>query len=701
LIPGEKHVYSQIQHLEKQLSHKSTALSRALESAKNAEMSLHESIGQIRNRDEVLLAKDTDIQQLETKLVKLENEMKKERQASSHCKVLEAELASKNTELKLINQSLNDTQSGLDDAVLKTENLSREINDKNKDILDIDQKLKHALKMNMSERGFNEIISSMQAEITDMEGSLMNERQARKAAEEDSETFQIKIRSLEVQLREKMSLLLEKESDIKNLQKIVNFDQVKSSQLEELEDKMHELTHSLNIEIQANRMAKRELEKKDIKIQSIEFTLQSKDKSIQDLEDIVKTHNVSEMSDRIMNSTIQQLETQLQERDGLLAARNDKIKVLDRTLQDSLGRVRELETEGKEQDSEFQNLAFKKQNADREAIKLKTTCQSLEGKLALFEKQNETMESRTKLLIFEKHEAVNKLEMLEKIVQDMAESTIDTAASVKEQKRLTEELSNANFQMATLASDLEKSNVTIAVLRNSLLTSDEEIKRLASQSHATFVAKKAVNAMVSNYKESKEQKKRDLAVSTDIPIPELETVEQAPFLRTFERSDSVTPPPALQKAPSSRKVITPARSLSFADGLKEEGGSDSPPVSFPITPRTMKKTLLDLENNNGGGIIGKKHEKTSTLAEITDFINSTARDIEKISGKKKAVRASIEKFTEEFKEKNNRQPTPEEKSNAPDNIFTNYQQLSHILKKKTAKLAEAEEQFRHAQSQTM
>lgn len=652
-------MYSQIQHLEEQLSHKSTALQRALENSKNAEVSLHESIGHIRNRDEVLLAKDDEIQQLQSRLVKLEGDMKKDKQAASQCKVLEAELGSKNTELKLVHQSLCDTQAELGDAMLKLETSAHEINDKNKDILDIDLKLKQALKMNMSERGFNEIISSMQTEITDMEGSLMSERSTRKAAEEDAETFQIKIRALEVTMREKMSVIVERESDVKSLQKIVNADQIKASRVEELEDKVHEVTHALNLEVQSNRMAKRELEKKDMKIQSLELNIQAKDKGIQDLEDTVKTHNVSEVSDRIMNSTIQQLETQLVERDGLIAVRNDKIKALDGSLQESHARARELEIQINEQSSEYQQLLFKKQTADRDAVKLKTSCQSLEGKLALIGKQNETLESRTKVLIFEKHEAVNKLEMLEKIVQDMAESTIDTASSVKEQQRLTEELSQANLQMTTLAADLEKSNVTIAVLRNSLVASDEEVKKLASQSHAAHVAKKAVNMMVANLRAGKEKKKK----------------------KSPSEGES-----------SARKVVTPAR--SFMEGLSDSQSKDDINGDPSLS---VQQSLNRLETSDG--IMGRKHTVTSSLSEVTDFINATTRDIAKIEEKKKDLRVSVDAFLEEFQNRHGRQPTAEEKSAAPDKLFINYQQLSHILKKKKAKLADSEEQFKQLQQQ--
>jgi exonuclease SbcC len=665
-IAIEKHVYSQVQHLEEQLAHKATALQRAVENAKHAEISLHETMGQLKSRDEVLLSKDEEIKQLETRVVKLENDVKKERQASSRCKVLEAEVTSKQTEIKMINQSLNDAHTEIDDLQSKIEQLSRELNDKNKDILDIDMKLKQALKMNMSERGFNDIIASMQSEITDMEGSLLTERSARKVAEEDCETFQIKIRSLESTLKEKQSLIVEKEADIKNLQKIVNFDQVKSTQLEQLEIKMSEITHALNVEIQANRMSQRELEKKDIKIQGLEFSVQTKEKTIQDLENTVKANNVSQVSDRIMNSTIQQLETQLKERDGMITTRNDKIKSVEKTLQDSLARVRKLENDLKDHASEAQEISFQKQNAEREAVKLKTTVQSLEGKLNLFEKQNETMEQRTKLLIFEKHEAVNKLEMLEKIVQDMAESTIDSASSVKEQERLTTALNKANMQIQTLSADLEKSNVTVTMLRNSLAESDLEIKKLSSESHASHVAKKAVDMMVTNLKSSKDKSQNKELASV---ISRSNTATEMSVSHSMERTSGGV---------SSQGQLN-----------RGESGRQNTP---PSTNDDVQAALSHLENANG--ITGRKHTKMSTLSEITDFINSTAKDIEKISEKKKDMREGIERYTTDFKAKNNRLPTAAEKSAAPDNIFINYQQLSHILKKKSAKLADAEEQFR-------
>ena len=567
----------------------------------------------------------------------------------------------------------------------------------------------------MSERGFNEIISSMQSEITDMESGMLNERSLRKRAEEDAETFQIKIRSLEVNLRDKMTIIAEKESDVKNLQKLVNFDQVKSTQINEMEEKVHELTHSLNVE--ATRMIKRNLERKDIKIQQLESALQLKNTTIQDLEDVAKNHNVNEMSDRIMNKTIEHLEAQLMERDSTLLARNEKITSVEQTVQEALGRIRVLETTNRDQESEMQNVLFKKQNAEREAVKLKTTCQSLEGKLSLFEKQNETIESRVKILIFEKHEATNKVEMLEKVVQDMAESTLDTASSVKEQHRLTEELRHANEQMATLAADLEKSNVTIAILRTSLENSDEQISRLSSESHANYVAKKAVDVLVSSYKEGKDKKQSE---NTIAPETQLQVV---PVEQTFDRSESVTFSPqispaasaaVLKKAPSSRRVIAPAQSFMEDIGLtnlstqskQSEGqgqgqgpGPTMSPASLPITPRSMPGTMSHLEA--ASGIMGKRHESktTSDLAQVTDFINSITKDIEKITAKKKDMRAGIEVYTADFKTKYNRQPTAREKANAPDNIFTNYQQLSHILKKKNAKLAEAEENFKKLQNE--
>jgi len=675
----EKHVYSQVQHLEEQLSHKAAALQRAVESSKNAEISLHETMGQLRSREDVILSKDSDIQQLETRIVKLENDVKRERQASSRCKVLEAEVSSKQTEIKMVNQTLNDKQVELDDTVSKIEQLQRDINDKNKDILDIDLKLKQAIKLNMSERGFNDIISSMQSEITDMEGCLQAERLAKKTAEEDAETFQIKIHALESTLKEKQNMIIDKDADIKNLQKIVTFDQVQANQVEQLENKVSEITHSLNVEIQSNRMSQRELEKRDIKIQGLEFTINTKDKTIQDLEDTVKTQNVSKVSDRIMSSTIQQLEAQLVERDGLISARNDKIKSIEKTLQDSLAKVRKLENELKDHASESQGTVFQKQNAEREAVKLKTTVQSLEGKLKLFEKQNETMESRTKLLIFEKHEAVNKLEMLEKIVQDMAESTIDSASSVKEQERLTEALNKANMQISTLSGDLEKSNITISMLRNSLAESDNEIKRLETDSHANYVAKKAVNVMVTNLREKEAQ---EIAQKEHTPIISRSNTVTTPMSmstpvpKVVDRSDSV----------ASHAKFDRSESMASQRG---SGKGDTPPT---VAMQELQATLNNIENANG--ITGRKHQKMSTLSEITDFINATAKDIDKISEKKKDMRESIERYTAEFKATHNRQPTASEKSSAPDNIFINYRQLSHILKKKSAKLAEAEEQFK-------
>ena len=696
-IAGEKHIYSQIHHLEEQLDLKNTALHRALESSRNAEMSLNETVSQVRNKDDIILSKDETIQQLETKVVKLENDMKKEKQVSSQCKVLEAELGSKNTELKLVNQSLHDTQTELDDAMIKIDALSREIVEKDKDILDIDLKLKQALKLNMSERGFNEIISSMQTEIADMEGSVLNERAARKKAEEDSESFQIKIRSLEVTLREKMTLLAEKEADIKNLQKIINYDQVKSSHIEELENKLHEVTHSLNVEIQDHRMAKRDIEKRDIKIQSLESSIQKKDASIAELENTVQSHNVSEVSDRIMAQTIKQLENQLVERDGVIQARNNKIKTVDKSLQDAFGRIRELESEVKERDVEIHSLRLQKQKCESDLVSAKNLLQSAESKLANIEKQNATLESRTKLLLFEKHEASNKVEALEKVVQDMAESTLDSATSVQQMQRLTQELSVAGNQLDAVTGELETMRATNTLLRDQLAKSDEEIKKLTEESHANFVAKKAVNIMVDNLRTSQAQKAKA-------------GIDQAVLSKSLSRSESQNyspPPSSLKKGQSSRRVINAAASfskqdedvnpktLSPAQSFSNEQNLNkfkTPMQSF-IEDMAMKSADNTPQISTANGVLGQRHDSNTEMSKLTDFINATTRDCNKIREKKNEVRSHIEQFTTDFKAKHNRQPTAEEKAAAPDNIFSNYQQLTHILKKKVAKLQEAEEKF--------
>ena len=754
-VVGENSLQMKINNLEEQLKVKTKAAKVSSDAQKAADTSLHESQLRVRALEGKLHDCANLIQDLEFKLQASERSVEAERHTAVRVSLLEDELSQKEIALKALHQRNYELETAVAELEVRSTSVNAALSERTTALQELEFKFRSSERAKVSSAQTESRLIALEQELSEKKTSLLQIASSLKRAESHLEESESKCKSAEQLLHEKATRLQEVEFKLQTLEQQQAADKLALSRIDQLENELDDKKHKLSLEQSTTRSLQSQLEEGNARIMQLEESVHSKKGQMHDVELRLKHAELEAMSEKQKVSKIKVLEDQLAEKTSLLQVKTDKLKTAETTAMENAATIRSLETSVKEKSARLVELEHELQVAEKSLSTTRINGSSDNAKLVAMEKQYQELDQRMKEVAIEKHELQSKVELLEQLVENAAELALELD-NIEEQASITrDELLVSQKKIKSLSSELDSVQEEVRAKDRQLATAQGQVRALSSQvslgggeggigvngSQSTTEMEEASAKLAAR----REKKNRAQAPIMDIfAIKEEETPPVSRQSSAVENDGGVERERAnILKRNSSKSLAKQSSRESIENGEGPDGavilkrnsskslkrqsstGSDGggrtvekKKSSRQLRPsKSTEEAVLsgdsDLEDNatavneetwsmlrnmagTGQGITGNKHQtgRKSSLAVLVDFMGSTRREVEQLKDQKRKLKIEIAKWNEDFKAKNGRDATREEKETIAADLYIQYQKISTNLKKKENKLQKSEKTFR-------
>eukprot|EP00602_Paraphysomonas_sp_CaronLab_P011914 CAMPEP_0185042028 /NCGR_PEP_ID=MMETSP1103-20130426/42050_1 /TAXON_ID=36769 /ORGANISM="Paraphysomonas bandaiensis, Strain Caron Lab Isolate" /LENGTH=1155 /DNA_ID=CAMNT_0027582013 /DNA_START=42 /DNA_END=3509 /DNA_ORIENTATION=+ len=665
-LQDEKQLQSKIEYLEDQLKAKSKSLQQSSQNMKTLENSLHECQIRLRATESKLHDAANDYQELEFKLRNAERENQTDRHLQAKISLLEDEISEKDATLKQLHQRNYELETHLDAAEAKITNIDAALLDKSDALQEMEFKIRALERTKNIEKNSDSRIAALDKELTEKNAIILQHSATLKKLENALDEATTRCKSSETLLHERTQRLQELDVKLKAAERENAADKIVISRIEGLESELSEKSHQLNMEIQTTKSLQAQLEESNLRVRSLEESIQGKKEQMQDVEMRLKNAELESLSDKQMISRIHILQDQLAEKTSALQIKTEKLKALEVSAQDNAMKVRTLESTVKEKNSQIQDIEFKMKTCERDLSSSRSEISSTKNKLAAMEGQYSQLDARMKAVVIEKHELSSKLAVLEQLVENAAELALELDASEEAKNKLESELETANQRLKTLTAEYDKCALDLQTAENRVFHSQQEIRDLQGRMAEMVPAGSSNSSLDLN---------SDKFSTLSSRIAKSHTPEKSSDTRPTPEPVSRTGADTLSPLPG---VLFDIREEASADMDDLQGSSDNVDNSRPVLDR--KRSSRRLKKSSSTESDGGRIEDTSPQARRGKSSRSLqAQDSAEYDRSQDEYAADRPKIKREKSSKSMKRMGSAEKNGTPDT------DRPKVIKKKSSK----------------
>jgi chromosome segregation ATPase len=662
-LVGEKQLTAKLETVEEQLKGKTKSAKAATETLKQTEAELHESQLRVRALESKLHDCANLIQELEFKLQTAGRQVETEKQNLARLQLLEDELTEKDVALKTLHQRNYELEANLTESEVRVANTKSALTEKTTALQDMEFKLRSHERAKVSGAQAESRIIVLEQELSEKKAALVTANTSLKRVEAHLEEAESKCKSVEAMLHDKSTKLREVQFQYETLEQQTAITKQAIQKLDDLENELSEKKHKLNLESQTIRSLQLQLEESNARVIHLEESVKGKKDQVHDVEMRLKNAELENLSDKQKMSRISSLEQELAEKTSELQVRSTRLQDVEASLEDKSSFIETLEHSLKEKVSKMTSLEKQLDSTERELSTLKLHGTNESANQQALEKKYRELDARMQAVVHEKHELAQKVELLEQLVENAAEIALELDVAEEQRdtaqtnlKEAEKKIQNLTKETTRLANEILEKDGLISDQAEALAKAEEEAKK------PKLVKRKSSKAL------------RDTGSSSGTSSKKL----------TIQQSIKEEPPPAAAPAP----VVSRSNTMNTDD-------SDGSDLDDNATPLDEESWSL-LRNLAGQGqAVGNKHQtgRKSSLAVLVDYMGSTRRDVDKLKEEKKQLKVEISQWNDDFKAKNGREATREEKETIAADLYIRYQRVSTNLKKKETKLQKSEKTF--------